>query len=177
MDLARRPVVKNRALEYFVVCAVVVLISVVSFVSLRAVLAEMRDTRRTADIATLRLALELYYVDHGAYPHTGWVNSGTESWDTLSRALKPHLPEIPRDPINDLSGRVEQSGDFNYSYYSTENKSLMGDKDDYVLVFRLERPKRASFHQEEDVVLLTADGTFTFTERTAANGIFAVTAP
>ncbi len=177
MRLTNRLKASNRPLEYFVVFAVVVLISIVSFVFLSSILAETRDSRRTSDIGTLRAALEFYHIDHGAYPHIGWANSSTASWDTLGSALKPYLAEIPRDPINDETGYVERTGAFNYSYYSAENKSSVGEKDDYTLVFRLERPERAPRHAEADSGLVTARGPVTFLELTGADCIYAVSAP
>lgn len=177
MHLTARLTVQNRVLEYFVVCVVVISITVVAFISLRAILAETRDSQRVGDMAGLRSALELYHIDHGVYPQTGWVNSANESWNTFGDMLKPYTTALPRDPLNDAVGRVERTGAFNYSYYSAEKTNHTDEKDDYVLVFRLEKPKSAPLYQKADIGLVTARGMVSFRELTGADGIYAITAP
>lgn len=164
----------NRVLEYFVVFAILILISVVSFILLTNTVSETRDSRRLGDIAALRTALELYHTEHGIYPDTGWVNSADGSWSELHKKLRPYLPTMPVDPINETNGRVERTGSFNYSYFSTRRQ----DSDsDYVLVFRLEIPERAAQHQYADVGLVTSRGMVTFYELTGQHGLYAVSAP
>ena len=153
--------INNRLLEYFIVFIIIVSITVISFVLLQGILAETRDSQRVGDIATVRTALELYYVDHGSYPHTGWVNSASPSWTTLGEALRPYLRIMPLDPVNDESDRVERTGAYNYSYYSTEKKGGAG-RDDYVLVFRLEKPDTAPLYQKVETGIGTARSNFSF---------------
>jgi len=178
MRLTNRLAVNNRILEYFVVFIIIVSLTVVSFVLLQGILAETRDSQRVGDIVTVRTALELYHIDHGVYPHTGWANSATASWNTLGEALRPYLTTMPLDPINDAMDRVERTGAFNYSYYSAEKKNRGEDgRDDYVLVFRLEKPETAPLHQKAERGLSTAHGTFSFVELTGEEGIYAIKAP
>ena len=178
MRLTNRLAVNNRILEYFVVFIIIVSLTVVSFVLLQGIFAETRDSQRVGDIATIRTALELYHIDHGAYPHTGWVNSATASWDTLGEALRPYLRSLPLDPVNDASAPVERTGAFNYSYYSSEKKNRgEGKPDDYVLVFRLEKPETAPLHQKTERGLSTTHRNFSFVELTGQEGIYAVKAP
>lgn len=178
MQITSRLAVNNRLLEYFVVFIIIVSMTVISFVLLQGILAETRDSERVGDIATVRTALELYHIDHGNYPHTGWVNSAAPSWTTLGEALQPYLRVMPVDPVNDGSDRVERTGAYNYSYYSAEKKNAQsGAKDDYVLVFRLEKPETAPLHQKAETGLATGHSNFSFVELTGAEGIYAVTAP
>ncbi len=170
----------NRMFELFVVFAVVVLACAVSFIFLSDILEQARDAKRINDIAAVRNALELYHLDHGTYPSTGWTNSATESWDTLGQMLRPYITAMPIDPINDASGRVEHTGAFNYTYYSVKKENGAGGTaggSDYLIVFHLEKPKRASEYQQADVGLVTAHGTVTFLKLTHADGIYVVRAP
>lgn len=178
MRPANRLTFRNRALEFFVVSALLLLAAVVSFIFLSGVLAQARDIRRVSDISALRNALELYYIDHGGYPSTGWTNSATASWDTLGQMLRPYITVMPHDPINDRSGRVEHTGAFNYSYYSLKKQDTVGEaQSDYLIVFHLEKPKRASQYQQADVGLVTARGKVAFLQMIHADGIYIVRAP
>lgn len=58
-----------------------------------------RDDTRTADITTLRHAVERYYQDNGEYPSVcpGGNGSGCNV-SYLANALKPYLNQIPQDP-------------------------------------------------------------------------------
>lgn len=180
MGLTDRLTVKNRALEYFVVFVVVVCAIAISFIFLSTVLARARDTQRVNDVAALRNALELYYMDRGVYPESEWTNSAAASWSDLGQALGPYIADMPRDPINNPSSYVGDIAGFNYSYYSVEGGQASHDgseKDNYMLVFRLERPKRAAYYQEVDVGLVTAHGRLSFLPLARAEGVYVVRAP
>lgn len=178
MRLTDRVSFGNRALEYFVVCSIVVLMSVVSFFALQDILAHTRDAQRLGDMATLRTALELYHTDYGAYPYIGeWVNSAASSWIKLGEALRPYLTTMPRDPINDVRERVERTGAFNYSYVSIARNDTAAKKEGYLLVFRLEQPEDATLYPHISDKLHTSRTTFDFTELTGVSGIYSITAP
>jgi len=62
-----------------------------------------RDSRRLADIKTIRNAVEQYYLDNGQYPPAdggGW-NDSTEPTFIRSLVEEGYLTEMPSDPIND----------------------------------------------------------------------------
>ncbi len=177
MRLTDRVTHYSRMLEYFVVFSVVVLMITVSFLALQGILAEARDSHRVGDIATLQSALEMYYSDYGAYPQIGWANSSATSWIALVKALHPYITAVPLDPINDSAERVERTGGFNYSYYSSAQRDVSKGKDDYVLVFRLEKPKKVVLYRDASQMLQTTHMNIDLTEFTGKEGIYAVTAP
>ncbi len=177
MQLTKRITTSSRLLEYFLVCAIIVLIIAVAVTFLQDTLASTRDSQRVGDIASLRQALELYFIDHGSYPNTGWINSGDASWDKLAVPLAPYLSPLPRDPRNEGGGKVERDGAFNYSYFSSSKPGAVGGDNDYVLVFRFERPEAAAAHQKADVGVITAHGTFTFYELTGQKGLQSLSSP
>ncbi len=178
MRLTDRISFGSRALEYFVVCSIVVLMSGVSFFALQDILARTRDAQRLGDMATLRTALELYHADYGAYPYTGeWINSAASSWTKLGEALRPYLTTMPRDPTNDVRERVERTGAFNYSYVSVVRSDTTTKKGGYLLVFRLEQPEDATLYPYISDTLQTSRTTFDFTELTGASGIYSIAAP
>lgn len=174
MGLGHRITVGSRALEFFVVCSVIVVISSISFILLSGTLAEARDSQRVGDIASIRRALELYHLDHNQYPATGWVNSGDASWDEFAGLLTPYITAVPRDPLNQTEGKVEKTGAFNYTYYSPKQGTAQNE---YVLVFRLEQPDQAAFRQHAVAEFETDHGTFSFEDLTGVPGIFAMRAP
>ncbi len=142
-----------------------------AFVLLEDTLAEARDSQRIGDMAAMRRALELYYIDHGTYPEVAFANSAVAMWGELKGELQPYISQLPIDPLNDPSRRVEETGAFNYSYRS------LRDGNDYVLIFRLEQPAASHMHSHADVGITTTHGTFTFFDLTGVEGIFSLSAP
>lgn len=161
--------INSRILEYFVVFVIVAVLAATAYILLSGTIAEARDSRRISDITAIRTALELYRVDHGTYPNVGWTNSSLASWDLLREELKPYLPNLPRDPLNEADDVVEATGAFNYTYYSANG--------DYALIFRLEQPRRASLYQNVDANFISDGTSKTLRERTGADGIYAIRAP
>jgi type II secretory pathway pseudopilin PulG len=176
MGFANRLTVKNKALEYFMVTAIIVLVVVASFVALSAILAQSRDTQRISDVSALRNALELYYLDYGEYPPNEWTNSAAASWNTFAQMLAPYITAIPLDPINEAHAPLGQTNAFVYSYYSAETQTGEG-RGDYILVFRLEKPAHAPDYQESDVGLVTAKGGISFLPLARAEGVYVMRAP
>lgn len=175
MQITRRFAISNRVFEYFVVFVVVMVISVFGFIQLNRALAEARDSRRIGDVNTLRSALELYYLDHGGYPKTGWVNSAAASWNDLGTALHQYLPNLPIDPINEQEGPVEQRGSFNYSYYSAQDEEE--HYNDYVIVFRLETTPDVNTAAQANIGVVTAKGLITYYEMTGEEGLYSLSSP
>ena len=113
--------------------------------SLNGARLKARDTVRRSDANEIRMALELYYDDHGEYPPSGgttavfsngvvqpagWSNSGNASWTTLEGYLSEYLPKLPKDPVNDplLFRRT-------YNYYS---KDYGCNQQWYMLIYGVE---------------------------------------
>lgn len=109
-------------IELLVVIAIIGLLASIVLVWLGGARAKARDTKRVAEVDTLRKALELHYSDQGKYPEaTGWIKIEEDA--DFSQAMKSYLPEIPRDP---LWGQ-EKDPDHPYSYqYSTGNTGGAG---------------------------------------------------
>jgi prepilin-type N-terminal cleavage/methylation domain-containing protein len=119
-------------IELLVVIAIIGLLSSVVLVSLNGVRAKARDVRRISDIDSIKMALELFYDDHGHYPpankgtqlyHTLSYDTGSTSipgcghvnrWCLLSTELAPYINggSLPNDPrlVN---------GQYYYGYHSS----------------------------------------------------------
>ncbi|MCX6764571.1 MAG: DUF2341 domain-containing protein [Candidatus Nealsonbacteria bacterium] len=111
--------------ELLVVIAVVGIISGVAFAWVQGERAKGRDTKRVAEINTLRDALQLYKMDKGIYP----TSTGEEAWCSvegdnlkpgcdLLEKLAPYLPQVPKDP---LFGKIIGNKFFSYQYISTSS--------------------------------------------------------
>lgn len=85
------------------------------------------DNKRKNDIAAIQKALENYYNANGKYPASGgadipnnnWSTSNTASWDVLEKELSPYLTDLPKDPVNNVTGWAGD-GHFVYGYFSVE---------------------------------------------------------
>ncbi|MCX6796668.1 MAG: prepilin-type N-terminal cleavage/methylation domain-containing protein [Candidatus Falkowbacteria bacterium] len=146
-------------IELLVVISIIGLMSSLAVVSLNSARIKARDALRKADMAQMRTALSLYYMDHNAYPICGSINSGPPdngadygatvddnlgggSWcyiNTLKVALtsgsRPILQEMPVDPRNKNNKMgIPPAGDSVYIYRYASN----ADGSEYVLVYTLE---------------------------------------
>jgi type II secretion system protein G len=106
-------------IELLIVIAIIGVLSSVIVASLNQGRIKARDAKRIQDLATIRTALELYYLDNGYYPiATGWVYSSNWSPGTglnLQSALAPYLPTMPVDPVNNGIAPWG-SGGYTYAY-------------------------------------------------------------
>lgn len=98
-------------IELLVVIAIIGLLGSIVLASLNSARAKSRDAKRRSDLAQLRIALELYYSNHGNYPvTTTWYGvtsmhdftyvqlSGPLGWiPNLAPEAIPVLPKDPRD--------------------------------------------------------------------------------
>jgi len=126
-------------IELLVVIAIIGLLATVVMVSVGGATKKARDAKRKSDLAELRKALEMYYLDNGEYPQIGsWIFSTDNAWeDTLGSALSNYITKMPKDPINDNGedgGGPWKTDDDNY-VYAYMCKSI---RTDYDLVARLE---------------------------------------
>jgi len=110
-------------IELLVVIAIIGILSSVVLASLNAARMKSRDARRMSDLAQIRIALEMYYNDHGYYPPSGcgWDCNGYDysynsTWSSLATALKPYIATLPVDPLNGGGCPPWQTGCYTYAY-------------------------------------------------------------
>lgn len=105
-------------IELLVVISIVSLLSSIILGSLTTARAKGRDAARSRDLQQLKMALELYYDDHGYYPPDYGGNSNVETstgaitstngcntskdWPSggLSELVPNYMPQLPKDPLN-----------------------------------------------------------------------------
>ena len=114
----------NRKLRGFTLIELLVTIILIGMLAtLTAVLLKnaprkARDSVRLSDIKEIRQALELYYLDHNAYPNGGFLAGTYDStsngdWsDTFKNALLPYTKNLPINPT-----KTNDSGYF-YAYWN-----------------------------------------------------------
>ena len=78
-----------------------------------------RDSRRLAEVDSLRKGLELYYTDKEKYPdEESWCCIGAEigepeKCDNFATEMEPYFPIIPRDPLYPTEYEIDKK----YCYY------------------------------------------------------------
>ncbi len=109
-------------IEILVVIAIIGILATVVLVSVNSARKKSRDARRVADLRQIRIALEVFYDDHGYYPQSacGWDCNGyrvsyNATWDALAADLLPYIPTLPKDPINNANTPWNNGG-FSYAY-------------------------------------------------------------
>lgn len=105
-------------LELLVVIAIIGLLSGVVMISIGKARMRARDAKRVQDLRQIRAAIESYANDHGKYPPPPPFSSFASSadpakWNYLQNLLKPYLPQLPKDPVNNA---IETYRTGNYSY-------------------------------------------------------------
>jgi type II secretory pathway pseudopilin PulG len=107
--------------EVLIVTSVIAIVTSFVFALITGRRAEGRDTKRYAEVDTLRTALEYYYYDNKEYPQvTDWIKieEDADAEGPFSQIIKPeYLPQIPRDPLypEERDGKV-----FSYQYKSAD---------------------------------------------------------
>lgn len=93
-------------LEMLVVSAIIALLSSSIFAAVSIARRKANDTRRVADLASLRTALESFSTDRGRYPSTGgsWRSQcnawgGYDPEDVIPGLVPSYVPALPRDPM------------------------------------------------------------------------------
>jgi len=79
-------------IEVLIVIAIIGIITLAVIFSIMQNLAKSRDTKRKADIARIKTALEDYYADNQEYPTANLLDSCSSS------ELSPYLSSLPCDP-------------------------------------------------------------------------------
>jgi prepilin-type N-terminal cleavage/methylation domain-containing protein len=95
-------------IELLVVIAIIALLSTTVMTSISKARMKSRDTQRVENLRQIRVALELYFDDHGYYPRSdcGWDCNGyrysytAASWNALATDLAPYITVLPKDPLN-----------------------------------------------------------------------------
>jgi len=128
--------------EILIVTSVIVIVAGLVVVAMTKTRAQSRDTKRYADVDTIRMALEYHYYDHGKYPEvTDWtkIEEDADKNGPLFQALSPHfLPQIPRDPrYPEIEGHIKI---FSYQYKS------VNEGEDYKIHVELEA-EEAGFYE------------------------------
>lgn len=124
-------------IELLVVIAIIGILSTTVLGSLSDARVRARDAKRLADIRTIQTALEVYNLDNGTYPATGWAGSHTASWSNLENALETVLPTDPLNTSSTTSSSAAASGNSVYSYHGRVGSQYC-DAKAYFLVFSLE---------------------------------------
>lgn len=124
--------------------AIIGVLATIVLSSLSEARARARDSKRLADIGTIRTALEIYNIDNGLYPMFvgGWASSGgtpgAAGWEALKNLLGMTLPV---DPINTTTyGYPSSAADgrsYVYSYFAAGNTNYRQGRA-YMLVVNLE---------------------------------------
>lgn len=98
-------------IELLVVISIIALLASVVLIGLNSARIKARNTKRKADIAQLRKAIETYFQDNGFYPDAGTTPNREIDAQNLAPELVPkYISQIPRDP----SG-TSQNYEFVYS--------------------------------------------------------------
>ena len=119
-------------IELLVVVAIIGVLASIILSSLNSARAKARDARRESDIKTIQTALEMYYLDHGYYPKTGWRFSYNANWQTFLGIT------LPVDPINQIGSGPPYNGHaFDYAYFAHPNSSYCNGQA-YILVYNKE---------------------------------------
>lgn len=99
-------------IELLVTVAIIVILATLIIVNIAQVRMSGRDAKRVADVASIKLALELYKNAKGEYPKdlSEWAaatgaTSGLGSieqtnWALLATDLQGYLSPLPKDPLN-----------------------------------------------------------------------------
>lgn len=133
-------------IELLAVMAIIAILAGIVILSLNNARAKSRDSKRKADLDSIRTALEMYYDDFHKYPsettkdsdcwliiqQPGPVVCGGSIVD-FSEIIKGYLSPLPTDPINGIMN------DNNYIYQLS-----MPSKNKFCLVVKMEIDKNAN---------------------------------
>ena len=103
-------------IELLVVISIIALLATISIVSVNSLRTKSRDTRRLADIKQLQAALQMYYMDHHAYP-VGEIATNTILSDngfSTSASGNIYLSSVPTNPAPANEGLCTGNPAYNY---------------------------------------------------------------
>lgn len=143
--------------ELLIVIVVLAILAAISIVAYNGVQERARNAQREQDIKTIAKALEMYYLDEGAYPstsctptpawrecpspkkiNTAWATTSDGSWSILEHMLVPkYLSSLPKDPSWSVTGSPGIYGGYNYDYVRPGGWCGTSDQM-FLLTYRLE---------------------------------------
>ena len=136
-------------IELLIVIVVIGILATITAIAFNGIQQRARDTQRNSDIGIITKALELYYIDNGAFPagdgsttiNSSWSTTADASWASLMTKLRPYFNTSPKDPISTPGVNVHSSG-YNYAYFSNRSTGTSycgaNQLQMYILVYRLE---------------------------------------
>lgn len=107
-------------IELLVVIAIIGILASIVLVSLNSARGKARDARRLQDVRTIMQAIQMYEIDHNAWPGEG-DNGGAHLSANCNSDLKSdfvnggYLPTMPSDPL-DASCSDNSDGAFFYGW-------------------------------------------------------------
>ena len=114
-------------IELLIAIFIIAIISTLAYVSLGVVKANGRDTKRLADISSLRQALELYKDHEGNYP----VDLNSQQDALVGGGGRIYLKPMPKDPLTKEIYRYQRIATSNYQlFFNLERENngyLMGE--------------------------------------------------
>lgn len=105
-------------IELLFVISIVGLLASIVLVWISSSRGKARDSKRIVEVSTLQKAVEFHYNDLNEYPEAAdWIK--IEENPVFAEAMKPYLPQIPKDPLypKEEGGKI-----FSYQYKSTEDR-------------------------------------------------------
>jgi type II secretion system protein G len=135
--------------ELLIVIVVIAILATISVVAYAGIQVRARDSQRQQDIKQIVAALEMYYLDNGAYPNgsgsttinSSWSTTADASWQNFVNALTPYMGNVPRDPTSTPGGNVQAVGNYNYAYFSSGSycrSVAVSTRQTYILLYQLE---------------------------------------
>lgn len=100
-------------IELLVVIAIIGILSSVVLASLNTAKLKANDAKRVSDLNAIRTALEMYAIDHNAYPVTNPWSSKCPAWggdqgggNVIPGLVPKYLPKMPDDPQMDTAANT-----------------------------------------------------------------------
>jgi general secretion pathway protein G len=114
-------------LELLVAIAIITLLAVAASAGFSVAREKAMDVQRMSELKQLKVALDLYHIDHGHYPRqTEGANGRIGEGGLIDTLLLPYMKSIPSDPVG--------IGDSSYYYYYDGNATC-GGTGNVVVVF------------------------------------------
>jgi general secretion pathway protein G len=122
-------------LELLVVIAIIGLLAVGATAGFSVAKEKAMDIQRITELKQLKIALDLYHIDHGHYPRQSeGANGRIGEGGTIDVMLLPYMKSVPYDPVG--------AGDPTYYYYYDGNATC-GGTGNVVVVFAFNLQQQA----------------------------------
>lgn len=101
--------------EVAIVISIIGILSVIGYVSYSGIQERARDSQRKQDLSAIQKGVQLYYDEHGEYPHCGTNNSndksGCEATYLEDKLVPKYMDSIPSDPVNQAGNSILANGE------------------------------------------------------------------